>query len=203
MGTVPSNAILKLLEDYQTNTFFFLLTEKIFQILPTIRSRCRKINIRQPSKKTALSWMQENTTAPQEKLNLSLSMAGFAPFRALGLLTDDQFWSNRSQLLEGLCENAKFESLVNVAEKIKPQTLAKTLDMLIYDVLLFQVSGKITYHLDRLDQTKEMAANIPEEELLKWRDKVISYAKEAHHPVNNKLAIEVLLSGFPYMEARI
>ena len=47
-----------------------------------------------------------------------------------------------------------------------------------------------------------MAANIPKEDLLKWRDKVIDYAKEAHHPVNNKLAIEVLLSGFPYMEAR-
>ena len=146
--------------------------------------------------------MQENTTAPREKLNLSLSMAGFAPFKALGLLTDNEFWSNRSQLLEGLSENAKFESLVSVAEKITPQTLAKTLDMLIYDVLLFQVSGKITYHLDRLDQTKKMAANIPEEELLKWRDKVINYAKEAYHPVNNKLAIEVLLSGFPYMEVR-
>ena len=74
--------------------------------------------------------------------------------------------------------------------------------MLIYDILLFQVSGNITYHLDRLDQTKKMAANIPKEDLLKWRDKVINYAKEAHHPVNNKLAIEVLLSGFPYMEAR-
>ena len=100
LGTVPGNAILKLLEAYQTNTFFFLLTEKIIQILPTIRSRCRKIHIRQPSKKTALNWMEENTSDSQEKLNLSLSMAGFAPFKALGLLTDKQFWSSRSQLLE-------------------------------------------------------------------------------------------------------
>ena len=105
-------------------------------------------------------------------------------------------------ITEGLCKIEKFETLVNVAEKIKPETLARTLDMLIYDILLFQVSGNITYHLDRLDQTKKMAANIPKEDLLKWRDKVINYAKEAHHPVNNKLAIEVLLSGFPYMEAR-
>ena len=73
--------------------------------------------------------------------------------------------------------------------------------MLIYDILLFQVSGNITIiWIDWIKQKKWQ--QICKEDLLKWRDKVINYAKEAHHPVNNKLAIEVLLSGFPYMEAR-
>ena len=43
-----SNALLKILEEPPINTYFFLISHQLNKILPTIRSRCIKINIKNP-----------------------------------------------------------------------------------------------------------------------------------------------------------
>ncbi len=48
MNINAANACLKLLEDTTNNTYLFLITAKASNMLPTIRSRCAKINLSIP-----------------------------------------------------------------------------------------------------------------------------------------------------------
>ena len=44
-----SNALLKILEEPKKNTYFFLISNQLFRLLPTIRSRCIKFKFNKPS----------------------------------------------------------------------------------------------------------------------------------------------------------
>jgi hypothetical protein len=45
LNTNAANALLKILEEPKPNTYFFLLSHQSFFLLPTIKSRCLKINL--------------------------------------------------------------------------------------------------------------------------------------------------------------
>jgi DNA polymerase III delta prime subunit len=45
LGEKSSNAMLKLIEEPEANIFCLLLTDNIYSIIPTIRSRCQKITL--------------------------------------------------------------------------------------------------------------------------------------------------------------
>ena len=47
-----SNALLKILEEPKNNTYFFLIAHQLFNLLPTIRSRCIKFNVEKPNQET-------------------------------------------------------------------------------------------------------------------------------------------------------
>lgn len=87
MHTGAANALLKTLEEPAGESFLLLETERFGSVLPTIRSRCQRINLTPPTHEQALSWLQEKAATAQQALsseqaNLALRIAQQAPLQA-------------------------------------------------------------------------------------------------------------------------
>lgn len=76
-----ANSVLKTLEEPTPQSLLILVTSRPSSLLPTVRSRCQKVTVKQPSMDEALQWLQSEAgvrPAPQ-----ILEFAGGAPLRAL------------------------------------------------------------------------------------------------------------------------
>ncbi len=81
MTTSAQNALLKTLEEPASRTLLMLVTSRPSRLLPTLRSRCQRLEIACPTEAVAREWLEQVTgAAVAEGL---LDLAGGAPLRAL------------------------------------------------------------------------------------------------------------------------
>ncbi len=103
MTTNAQNALLKTLEEPGPRTLLVLVTARPSGLLPTLRSRCQRIEIARPDPEVALLWLEGNLgrAAPPRLLGL----AGGAPLKALALAPYfDDLEAQMSGLLEALLD---------------------------------------------------------------------------------------------------
>ena len=86
MNATTQNALLKSLEEPPPATVFILVSSHPSRLLPTVRSRCQRIVLGQPSIQQALDWLI--TQDPQQPLARDdwaplLAQSGGAPMAAL------------------------------------------------------------------------------------------------------------------------
>ncbi|MGL4476483.1 MAG: DNA polymerase III subunit delta' [Shewanella sp.] len=62
MNTAAANALLKTLEEPGAQTLLLLQTNRIGQLLPTIRSRCQRVLVQEPNRQQVRDWLSENMT---------------------------------------------------------------------------------------------------------------------------------------------
>jgi DNA polymerase-3 subunit delta' len=83
MTTSAQNALLKTLEEPAPRTLLVLVTSRPSQLLPTLRSRCQRVEVPRPQVEQAMAWLAGQLgTAPSPRL---LELTGGAPLRALAL----------------------------------------------------------------------------------------------------------------------
>ena len=82
LGDAAANAVLKTLEEPPTRGVIFLLASSPGALLPTIRSRCRRLILDLPSEAAALGFLREKTALDEASCSRLLRMAGGAPGRA-------------------------------------------------------------------------------------------------------------------------
>lgn len=101
MNINAANALLKTLEEPAGESYLILEADRIGSVLPTIRSRCQRVQIHHPSQSQALAWLQEQgISTPQATEALSLTSG--APLLALawieqGGLSQHQAWFSQLQ----------------------------------------------------------------------------------------------------------
>ncbi len=78
-----SNALLKTLEEPPKRGLLILLVETPGRLLPTIRSRCRRLLLRAPSADDTASWLVTTHGLDAETAKRASVLAGGAPGRAL------------------------------------------------------------------------------------------------------------------------
>ncbi len=98
MNHQAANALLKSLEEPTPNTILILITHQATRLLPTIRSRCHKVNFPLPPTEVAVTWLKSRLDQAPELL---LEMAGGSPLKVINEL-DDTFLNNRQTLAEAL-----------------------------------------------------------------------------------------------------
>ncbi|MFO1394463.1 MAG: DNA polymerase III subunit delta' [Steroidobacteraceae bacterium] len=81
MTTSAQNALLKTLEEPAARTLLVLVTSRPSALLPTLRSRCQRLEIACPPEQQAAGWLERETGAPVA--DGLLELAGGAPLRAL------------------------------------------------------------------------------------------------------------------------
>ncbi len=199
IGHQAGNALLKMLEEIHSTTYFVLIAEKLFEVLPTIRSRCQKINVKPPKPELSLRWLGEKSTQNPENIALSLSMAGFTPLNALDLIKNKEFWGYRGQLITAIKKGESLDALVGIAEKMEPNDLGNILLMLAYDILFCQITGVVKYHLDCQNYCELIGKKKSKIILSSWYDSIVTYLKQSGHSVNNRLALEVLFLDSPIL----
>lgn len=101
MTPAAQNALLKTLEEPSPRTVLVLVTARPSTLLPTLRSRCQRIEIARPDTEDSLRWLAATTGAdvPQRLLDL----AGGAPLKAAELAPYfDDLERQMSGILEAL-----------------------------------------------------------------------------------------------------
>jgi DNA polymerase-3 subunit delta' len=82
MNMHTANSLLKMLEEPIPGSLFLLVSGKLNQLLPTVRSRCRQLHFGKPAPEAALAWMRQENLAQAEEL---LALAGGMPLTARAL----------------------------------------------------------------------------------------------------------------------
>ncbi|MCK4743808.1 MAG: DNA polymerase III subunit delta' [Sulfuriflexus sp.] len=82
MNKASANSLLKTLEEPAKNTVLLLVTSSPQRLLPTIRSRCQRIDFITPDHSSASAWLQAQQVSQPEQW---LEIASGAPLTALQL----------------------------------------------------------------------------------------------------------------------
>ncbi len=129
MTASAQNALLKTLEEPAPRTLLMLLTSRSSRLLPTLRSRCQRLEIACPTATAARTWLEHETGgAISEGL---LDIAGGAPMRALEIAPHFEALDRQmTELLEELFAG-RIEACAAAAEMVG-EGLPSRLDWLEY-----------------------------------------------------------------------
>ncbi|NIO42422.1 MAG: AAA family ATPase [Burkholderiales bacterium] len=195
------NALLKMLEEPGKKTHFILVTNKKNSVLPTIRSRCFQLPVQVPTIEEARSWL---AITHSEHVEIALCLASYAPFAALELVDNNEFWERRHLLLTRLADAAANPlDLASLADQFEPVALGRMLSMWVFDLLALQQGADIRYHRDMRAELTVLASTVVGSELCNWSDEVRAFSRAAQHPLNRRLALESLFAHWPGSRIRL
>jgi DNA polymerase-3 subunit delta' len=86
LNTNAANALLKTLEEPPKRGLLLLIVHSPGRLLPTIRSRCRRLSLRAPDVEACAGWLQESHGVAANEAQGAAALAAGAPGRALALL---------------------------------------------------------------------------------------------------------------------
>jgi DNA polymerase-3 subunit delta' len=187
MNPNTQNALLKNLEEPPPGTLFLLVANRPDRLLPTVRSRCLRLNLPVPDHKLALAWLKEQGVEDSAGL---LAAAGGAPLGALELSGSE---AERQRLLSALGK-AEFDPIA-LAEQMQRTPASEVVTWLqrwSYDLLACRLGSEIRYHpkYEGLIVGISRACRAPE---LAGYLRVLAQARAlAQHPLNPKLFFEDL-----------
>lgn len=196
-----ANALLKMLEEPARDTGFVLVTNELKRIVPTIRSRCFQLHVKVPRDGIDADWLQANNA---QRAELALSLSSNAPFAARELAADENFWTGRESLMNGLMDDSVSPvDIAGVAESIEPVVLGRLLTMWVFDLLALQQGGEVRFNRDRERDLQRLSRSLSGPDLCRWNDDVLKFCRAAEHPLNRRLALESLFSGWPGSRQRL
>ncbi|WP_240776410.1 DNA polymerase III subunit delta' [Nitrincola alkalilacustris] len=146
MNIAAANALLKSLEEPGNDTLLLLVSDRPGQLMPTIRSRCQRIDIPLPDADTACEWLAAQLNGDQTRARQLLGITRGSPFKALSLAGGD-LMPVRAELLKGLSDILKNRiSPLLLAEKMLKQDTLLILDWLqsvLADIVRVQSAEEI------------------------------------------------------------
>lgn len=132
MNVYATNSLLKLLEEPAPNTYLFLISTSPARLLPTIRSRCQRLNLSTPTDEEGLRWLRETRPdADPELLQDVYAITGHKPISAQALFDSEQV-AQRLAMVAALTEWLKGScGPIETAKKLA----AKEMPSLPYELL--------------------------------------------------------------------
>jgi len=100
MTEAAANALLKALEEPASQTIWLLCAPTLQDVLPTIRSRCRHLNLKTPSATEIAKFLQKSFNIEKSDAELAARISHGHIGRAKGFLKDDTFKKSRRQYFE-------------------------------------------------------------------------------------------------------
>jgi DNA polymerase-3 subunit delta' len=185
-----ANALLKVLEEPPLGVMFILVANQPQKILPTIMSRCQKVDMPIPAKDQAIVWMQNQGISDAEAI---LSYAGGSPLQASEEAEQGAIASISicNQLLNG----AKVDifQTASACLELGMENAINTLQKWCYDLLLSKMTQKTHYHLGQTSGIQKLSGQVDLSALLDFLKKLDEAKKSATHPLNNDLQLTRLL----------
>lgn len=97
MNGAAQNALLKTLEEPAADTILLLVAHDAGRLLPTIRSRCQKLELPMPSASLSLAWLGEQGI-PAAEAGEALALTDAGPLAVLDALREGRLASLKQQL---------------------------------------------------------------------------------------------------------
>ncbi|MFW1676381.1 DNA polymerase III subunit delta' [Pontibacter sp. JAM-7] len=201
LNLAAANALLKMLEEPGQKTLLLLITARMGQLLPTIKSRCQHIQCTAPSAELAQSWLLEQMPELDAELAQQvLSVNRGSPEQALQYLQQSEA-DLRQLLVKGLADILRQRrSPLEVAAQWHRQDVDRLLNW-FYAILTDILRQTLTEggHLIEQSDAKNMIAAVAKKanpvKILKLADKIVQERRailQRQNP-NKQLLLESLL----------
>ncbi len=191
------NALLKTLEEPPANTLFLLVTSRINDVLPTIRSRCAKLPLGRPAPARTLAWLAAAGVRDPES---ALAEAGGAPLAAAIADPDADF---RETLLGALAGERAIDpiALAEKCEKAGATNLCVWLARWTSDLVLCESGLDVRYHPSQERALKAAAKRMHAAALHAYYRRLMRMRRVSEHPLNARLFAEELLIDYARLAA--
>lgn len=193
MNPNAANALLKNLEEPSAGTVFLLVTHRIHQLLPTIKSRCQLVPMPGPQRDEAVAWLKGKGVQNAE---LAAAHSGDSPLVA-AQEGAEAYWSARKRFLDCL-SSPQFDAL-SAAEQCQDCELPQLLEWMqkwTYDLAALKLSGKLRYNPDYEAALSRLAAQASTLSALRFHREMVRLQRHAHHPLNVRLWLEQTLIAY-------
>jgi DNA polymerase-3 subunit delta' len=207
MNKSAANAFLKCLEEPPERTVIILITEKMTQLPATILSRCQKLAVYAPSKKTFFTWLTEQNTNEIPNNNDALyNLTQGSPLLAL------DYASNNTMVLRNECFNswlniAKLnQHPIIVAEHWHKQSTALLLFWITtwtIDIIkcYYQIKPDWLYNPDLKEPLQAIALDIKINKLYQFYDLILISRQQLNTQINKHNMFEEILINWLELNA--
>lgn len=202
MNINASNALLKMLEEPGSNTLIMLLTHRLGQMLPTIKSRCQRVDMPPADHALATQWVSTQLGVDAEEAAQLLVIAHNSPLQALAYKQDDLL-GLRAKVLKGLADILKNRSSsVEVAQSLYREDLELLLGWIyswVVDIARAaesEADPDLLRHTDARNMLVAVARKVSSRKLYGFADQVQAARKDLmfRRNPNKQLLMEKLLS---------
>ncbi|OIQ98552.1 DNA polymerase III subunit delta' [mine drainage metagenome] len=189
LNIASANALLKMLEEPAAGVIFILVSHQLQRLLPTIISRCQKINMPIPDETQALAWLGEQgvSNAPQQ-----LAYFDSSPIK---VFNEQAQFNQLADVWRNLAQGHKLEPHVAapilIANSVEAGIIA--LQKWIYDIVAMRLGQQLRYHLQHTKALQVLAEKVNLSRLFELQKKIDELRKLALHPLNHELQMECLL----------
>ena len=212
MNASAQNAFLKTLEEPPPHAVFVLITTDEEAMLPTIRSRCRRVEFR-PAPSSEIEAALAAEGVEPERAALLARLSGGRIGWALNAARDPSLLERRSERLEqaraiaemSVAERMRLaEALSDAFKQDRGQVLALLDEWLGWwrDVMLVQAGAEGGFaNADGIAELREAASRYGRDDVLRFVQALVTAKEHLQANVQSKIALELLLLEAP-MRAR-
>jgi DNA polymerase III subunit delta' len=196
MNLPAGNALLKALEEPPPRTLFLLVSNRVEEMLPTLRSRCALVRVPLPASAIAVAWLEQQGVAEARQ---RLIEAGGAPLVAAHTERSGLTPELRGRLLGLLRKGAQLTAAEVVASVPREAPVAGSVALFQrwgWDFLAFSLAQTVRYHPDEIAAMRQLAASWKVTQTCSWLTELRIARSSADHPLNAKLAIEGMLLSY-------
>lgn len=190
-----ANALLKMLEEPPPHVHFLLVTSRWRNLLPTLRSRCRRVELPMPDPAVASAWLAQQALARPDEV---LRLAGGAPLKALELDRRgsreglERIVASLANVNDPVATAAIWDSLLKSQDTLSREDVVDTLQKWVADLLRqgqgiaprFIVGGEPAKALGAL------ASRCDARRLQRFHRDLMRIRATARHPLNAQLFLE-------------
>lgn len=202
MTPQAQNAILKTIEEPPAYAIIFLLTENTENLLPTIRSRCVVLKLRNIKDKLIKKYLMEEMEIPDYQAEICASFAQGNMGKAIALASSEHF----NEIKEEMIQLMKYINEMDIAEIVQAIKKLETfklnisdcLDLIMVwyrDVLLYKATKDVNGVIfkDQMDFIQERANRSSYEGIEEILDALEKAKARLKANVNFDLTMELLL----------
>jgi len=189
-----ANALLKTLEEPPPASLIVLVADNPSRLLPTLRSRCRRLPLAAPAPAAALAWLREAGVADAER---ALDNAGGAPLLARDLAAPEEAELRRRVLAE-LAKPAGADTLAlaPAVERSNLERFVYWMQTWVHDLVRARLAGEVRHHPDFAPAIRGRAQRADLAALFDLDRSLAEARGLASHPLNPRLVAEHLLMAY-------
>lgn len=189
LNLASANALLKMLEEPAPGVIFILIAHQLQRLLPTIISRCQKINMPVPDEAQALAWLNlKGVHNPAQQL-------AYLEGSPIKVLSEQAQFEQLSEIWKHLALGRKLDSQAAAPVLITSsvETGIVAVQKWLYDIVTIKLGQQLRYHVQHGRALQVLADRVNLGRLFELQKKANELRKLASHPLNHELQMENLL----------
>lgn len=197
LNLAAANALLKVLEEPPLNTVFVLVSDQPRRLLPTIRSRCSRVDVGLPPAELAAAWLGEQGLDDAVTL---LDLSGGTPLDALRW-NEAGDADERRTVLESLVRPEQLDP-VTLGERWKglaPRLWHAVVYKWLADLLAVRLQGRVRFNRDFADALSRLGSRADLAGLLGLAKRHAEEGRVLDHPLNRALQIQAWLVQYRHL----